>query len=112
MRRGQLTFNSLLAPFSSSSSSPSQAGMALSWWRLQTAPTHLSPLLSLPPPSPPPPLSGGDGLVVVAATNRPDALDPALRRPGRFERELEVGVPGAAARLDILQARWVDMGQQ
>ena len=50
---------------------------------------------------------GGDGLVVIAATNRPEALDPALRRPGRFERELEVGVPGADSRLDILRARWV-----
>ena len=48
---------------------------------------------------------GGDGLVVVAATNRPEALDPALRRPGRFERELEVGFPGADARLEILKAR-------
>ncbi|GLC74667.1 hypothetical protein PLESTF_001542800 [Pleodorina starrii] len=43
-------------------------------------------------------------VVVVAATNRPDALDPALRRPGRLEREIEVGVPGAEARLEILQA--------
>ena len=48
---------------------------------------------------------------MVAATNRPDALDPALRRPGRFERELEVGVPGAAARLDILQARYACVGE-
>ncbi|KAG2429616.1 hypothetical protein HXX76_010848 [Chlamydomonas incerta] len=44
-------------------------------------------------------------VVVVAATNRPDALDAALRRPGRLERELEVGVPGAAARREVLQAR-------
>lgn len=43
--------------------------------------------------------------MIVAATNRPDALDPALRRPGRFERELEIGVPGPKARLDILNAR-------
>ena len=48
---------------------------------------------------------GGDGLVVVAATNRPEALDPALRRPVRFERELKVGVPGSVARLEILKAR-------
>ena len=32
-----------------------------------------------------------DGLVVIAATNRPDTVDPALRRPGRFDRELEIG---------------------
>ncbi|XP_068596747.1 ATPase family gene 2 protein homolog A [Brachionichthys hirsutus] len=42
-------------------------------------------------------------LLVLGATNRPHALDPALRRPGRFDRELEVGVPGAAERADILQ---------
>ncbi|KAG7237963.1 hypothetical protein INR49_031479, partial [Caranx melampygus] len=42
-------------------------------------------------------------LVVLGATNRPHALDPALRRPGRFDKELEVGVPGAAERADILQ---------
>ncbi|XP_010744222.3 ATPase family protein 2 homolog [Larimichthys crocea] len=42
-------------------------------------------------------------LLVLGATNRPHALDPALRRPGRFDKELEVGVPGAAERADILQ---------
>ncbi|CED83402.1 AAA-type ATPase [Phaffia rhodozyma] len=42
-------------------------------------------------------------VVVVGATNRPNALDPALRRPGRFDREIEIGVPDAAARLSILQ---------
>ncbi|XP_028272564.1 ATPase family protein 2 homolog isoform X2 [Parambassis ranga] len=42
-------------------------------------------------------------LLVLGATNRPQALDPALRRPGRFDKELEVGVPGAAERADILQ---------
>ncbi|XP_062281328.1 ATPase family gene 2 protein homolog A isoform X1 [Scomber scombrus] len=41
-------------------------------------------------------------LLVLGATNRPHALDPALRRPGRFDKELEVGVPGAAERADIL----------
>lgn len=44
-------------------------------------------------------------VVVVAATNRPSALDPALRRPGRFERELEVGAPGPAAREEVLRSR-------
>ncbi|KAF7653632.1 hypothetical protein LDENG_00080660 [Lucifuga dentata] len=42
-------------------------------------------------------------LLVLGATNRPHALDPALRRPGRFDKELEVGVPGVAERADILQ---------
>lgn len=42
-------------------------------------------------------------LLVLGATNRPHALDPALRRPGRFDKELEVGVPGADERADILQ---------
>ncbi|KCV67450.1 hypothetical protein H696_06089 [Fonticula alba] len=44
-----------------------------------------------------------DGVVVIAATNRPDSLDPALRRPGRFDRELSIGAPDAAARGDILR---------
>jgi SpoVK/Ycf46/Vps4 family AAA+-type ATPase len=44
-------------------------------------------------------------VVVIAATNRPGALDAALRRPGRFERELEVGVPSPAERLEILRSR-------
>ena len=42
-------------------------------------------------------------LLVVGATNRPDAIDPALRRPGRFEREVEVPVPDAVARGAILE---------
>uniref|UniRef100_A0A3Q3MG42 AFG2 AAA ATPase homolog A n=1 Tax=Labrus bergylta TaxID=56723 RepID=A0A3Q3MG42_9LABR len=42
-------------------------------------------------------------VLVLGATNRPHALDPALRRPGRFDKELEVGVPGAKERADILQ---------
>ncbi|GMH36902.1 hypothetical protein BSKO_04775 [Bryopsis sp. KO-2023] len=50
-----------------------------------------------------------DGLsksvIVIAATNRLDAIDAALRRPGRFDREIEVGVPSPQARLDILHAR-------
>ncbi|XP_027173359.1 calmodulin-interacting protein 111 isoform X1 [Coffea eugenioides] len=43
-----------------------------------------------------------DGLVVIAATNRPDTVDPALRRPGRFDRELEIGVPSPKQRREIL----------
>ena len=46
---------------------------------------------------------GGGAVVVVAATNRLEALDQALRRPGRFDREVEVGVPSPAARADILR---------
>src|SRR5439155_79041 len=42
-------------------------------------------------------------VVVIGATNRPNALDPALRRPGRFDREIEIGVPDGDGRLEILQ---------
>ncbi|WP_297505230.1 CDC48 family AAA ATPase [Thermococcus sp.] len=42
-------------------------------------------------------------VIVIGATNRPDAIDPALRRPGRFDRELEVGVPDKKGRKEILQ---------
>jgi transitional endoplasmic reticulum ATPase len=42
-------------------------------------------------------------VVVVAATNMPNLLDPALRRPGRFDREIIIGVPNKAGRLDILK---------
>src|SRR5690348_8443794 len=42
-------------------------------------------------------------LVVIGATNRPNALDPALRRPGRFDREIEIGIPNQEGRFDILQ---------
>ncbi len=41
-------------------------------------------------------------VVVIGATNRPNALDPALRRPGRFDREIEIGVPDRNARKEIL----------
>lgn len=42
-------------------------------------------------------------VVVIGATNRINAIDPALRRPGRFDREIELGVPNRDGRLDILQ---------
>jgi len=48
-------------------------------------------------------LAGRGNLIVIGATNRPEALDPALRRPGRFDREIEIGVPDKQARHEILQ---------
>lgn len=42
-------------------------------------------------------------VVVIAATNRPDSIDPALRRPGRFDREIEIGVPDRNGRKEVLQ---------
>jgi len=42
-------------------------------------------------------------VIVIGATNRPNALDPALRRPGRFDREIEIGVPDREGRKEILQ---------
>ncbi|WP_338467498.1 CDC48 family AAA ATPase [Novosphingobium sp. ZN18A2] len=47
-------------------------------------------------------LHGRSNLVVIAATNRPDAIDAALRRPGRFDREIVVGVPDEKGRREIL----------
>ena len=41
-------------------------------------------------------------VVVIAATNRPDSIDPALRRPGRFDREIEIGIPDDEGRFNIL----------
>src|SRR5438093_2660062 len=42
-------------------------------------------------------------IIVIGATNRPNAIDPALRRPGRFDREIEIGVPDKMGRYEILQ---------
>ncbi len=58
-------------------------------------------------------------VIVIGATNRPNALDPALRRPGRFDREIEIGVPDRDGRLEILKihtrnmplAKDVDLGK-
>jgi transitional endoplasmic reticulum ATPase len=47
-------------------------------------------------------LSSRGEIIVIAATNRPNALDPALRRGGRFDREIEVGIPSKNGRLEIL----------
>jgi len=44
-----------------------------------------------------------EGVIVLAATNRPDILDPALLRPGRFDRQIHVGRPDVKGRLDILK---------
>src|SRR5512136_3105092 len=48
-------------------------------------------------------LEGRGKVVVIGATNRPNALDPAIRRPGRFDREIEIGIPDKDGRLEILQ---------
>ncbi|XRO75417.1 CDC48 family AAA ATPase [Methanocaldococcus sp. 28A] len=48
-------------------------------------------------------LKGRGQVVVIGATNRPNALDPALRRPGRFDREIVIGVPDREGRKEILQ---------
>jgi len=48
-------------------------------------------------------------VVVIGATNRPNALDPALRRPGRFDREIEIGIPDRKGRLEILQIHTKNM---
>ncbi|MEM2944137.1 MAG: CDC48 family AAA ATPase [Methanomassiliicoccales archaeon] len=48
-------------------------------------------------------LGGRGQVIVIGATNREDALDPALRRPGRFDREIEIGVPTKEGRKEILQ---------
>jgi len=48
-------------------------------------------------------------VVVIGATNRPNALDPALRRPGRFDREIEIGVPKYEGRLQIFKIHTRDM---
>lgn len=46
---------------------------------------------------------GNDGVIVIAATNRPDVLDPALLRPGRFDRQVVVGLPDIRGREQILK---------
>jgi transitional endoplasmic reticulum ATPase len=48
-------------------------------------------------------LSGRGNVIVIGATNRPGALDPALRRPGRFDREIEIAVPDKTGRHEVLQ---------
>ncbi len=48
-------------------------------------------------------LESRGSVIVIGATNRPNALDPALRRPGRFDREIEIGIPDKKGRREILQ---------
>ena len=48
-------------------------------------------------------IQGRDGVVVIGATNRPEMLDPAILRPGRFDRVLELGLPGPEKRKEILK---------
>jgi len=57
--------------------------------------------------------NGNDGVIVIAATNRPEILDPALRRPGRFDRQVLVDRPDKSGRLEILRvhARPVALGE-
>ena len=62
-------------------------------------------------------MDGMDGrgqVIVIGATNRPDAIDPALRRPGRFDREFYFALPGLEARekiLGIMTKGWVGWGK-
>jgi transitional endoplasmic reticulum ATPase len=48
-------------------------------------------------------ISSRGQVMIIGATNRPNAIDPALRRPGRFDREIEIGVPDRNSRREILQ---------
>ncbi len=59
-------------------------------------------------------LNARANVVVIAATNRPDAIDEALRRPGRFDREIVVGVPDEAGRREILgiHTRGMPLGEK
>jgi transitional endoplasmic reticulum ATPase len=54
-------------------------------------------------------LKGRGHVVVIAATNRPNSIDPALRRFGRFDRELDIGVPDEVGRMEILRIHTKNM---
>ena len=57
-------------------------------------------------------IQGRDGVIVIGATNRPEVLDPALLRPGRLEKILQVGLPGHEKRVEILQFYGQGLGYQ
>ena len=48
-------------------------------------------------------------MIVMAATNRPNSIDPALRRFGRFDREVDIGIPDTVGRLEILRIHTKNM---
>lgn len=54
-------------------------------------------------------LKPSNRVIVIAASNRPGVIEPALRRPGRFDRELDMGIPDQKGRLEILQIKTRDM---
>ena len=54
-------------------------------------------------------LKGRGDVIVMAATNRPDSIDPALRRPGRFDREIAISVPNTSGRAEILESYYRSM---
>lgn len=57
-------------------------------------------------------IQGRDGVIVIGATNRPEVLDSALLRPGRFDKILQVGLPGQQKRVEILQFYGQGLGYQ
>jgi ATP-dependent Zn protease len=57
-------------------------------------------------------IQGRDGVIVIGATNRPEVLDPALLRPGRFDKILQVGLPGHQKRIEILQFYGKSLGYE
>ena len=54
-------------------------------------------------------VKGRGEVVVIGATNRPNTIDPALRRAGRFDREIDIGTPDQAGRLEILRIHTKNM---
>lgn len=57
-------------------------------------------------------IQGRDGVIVIGATNRPEVLDPAVLRPGRFDKILQVGLPGQEKRIEILKFYGQSLGYQ
>lgn len=54
-------------------------------------------------------VKGRGQVVVIGATNRPNTIDPALRRAGRFDREIDIGVPDVSGRMQILRIHTKNM---